>query len=325
MTRSVLIALAIVACLTGGCRINVGPDAPVNAPPAAAGEGSDPVDQITVASFDFTENRVVAEIYAQALEAWGYPTERALGLASRELLEPALEQGLVDLVPEYAGTALQFLTTDPKAASADPAVTHARLEEAFAARNIAVLDGAPAQNQNALVVERETADKYRLTAVSDLQAIAPQLVLGGPPECPSRPLCLVGFREVYGLHFERFVPLDVGGPLTVAALEGDEIDVAVLFTGDRPVIGRQLVFLADDLGLQPAENITPVVRQEVIDAHGPELRRRLDRVTRRLTTADLADLVRRVDVDREDPARLAAAWLRRTAVLPSPAQRTESG
>jgi osmoprotectant transport system substrate-binding protein len=325
MTRSALVALALVACLTVGCTINVGPDAPVNAPPAAADRGSDAADQITVASFDFTESRIVAEIYAQSLEAWGYPTERPLGAGSREILEPALEQGLVDLVPEYAGTALQFLIADPKAASADPAVTHARLEAAFAARNIAVLDAAPAQNQNALVVNRETADRYQLRAVSDLRPVAPQLVLGGPPECPSRPFCLLGFRETYGLRFERFLPLDVGGPLTVAALEGGEIDVAVLFTGDRPVIGWRLVFLTDDLGLQPAENITPVVRQDVIDAHGPDIRRRLDRVTRRLTTADLARLVRRVDVGGEDPARLAAAWLRRTAVIPPPTQRTESG
>jgi osmoprotectant transport system substrate-binding protein len=124
------------------------------------------------------------------------------------------------------------------------------------------------------------------------------------------------------LHFERFLPLDVGGPLTVAALEGGEIDVAVLFTGDRPVIGWRLVFLTDDLELQPAENITPVVRQDVIDAHGPDIQRRLNRVTRRLTTADLARLVRRVDVGGEDPARLAAAWLRRTAVTPPPTQRS---
>jgi osmoprotectant transport system substrate-binding protein len=172
-------------------------------------------------------------------------------------------------------------------------------------------------------VRRETADKFQLTAVSDLRALASRLVLGGPPECPSRPLCLLGFRDVYGLRFQRFIPLDVGGPLTLAALEGGEIDVAVLFTGDRPVTGRQLVFLTDDLALQPAENITPVVRQDVINAHGPELRRRLDHVTRRLTTADLARLVRRVDVDREDPAALAAAWLRRNDVLQQPAQQSE--
>ena len=316
MTRYVAVAFALVGCLASACT-------PVDAPPAVTGGESGPADQITVASFDFTENRVVAEIYAQSLEAWGYPTERALGLASRELLEPALEQGLVDLVPEYAGTALQFLTGDPTAASADPAITHDRLEAAFAARHIAVFDGAPAQNQNALVVRRETADKFQLTAVSDLRALASRLVLGGPPECPSRPLCLLGFRDVYGLRFQRFIPLDVGGPLTLAALEGGEIDVAVLFTGDRPVTGRQLVFLTDDLALQPAENITPVVRQDVINAHGPELRRRLDHVTRRLTTADLARLVRRVDVDREDPAALAAAWLRRNDVLQQPAQQSE--
>lgn len=288
----------------------------------------EPGGAITVASFDFTESRVVGEIYAQALAAWGYPVAPATGGAPRELIEPALEQGLVDLVPEYAGSALQFLVQrgrsaarvaepgsatrlsgDPMLPSADPDVTHRRLQEAFAERGVAVLDGAPAQNQNALAVLPETAARYGLSTVSDLRPVAPAMVLGGPPECPTRPLCMVGYANVYRLRFRRFAPLDVAGPLTLAALQSGEIDVAVLFTGDRSVVGGDVVFLADDRGLQPAENLTPVVRQDVLEAFGPELRRRLDRLTPLLTSADVARLVRAVDIDREDPARVAHRWL----------------
>ncbi|CAN5845872.1 ABC transporter substrate-binding protein [soil metagenome] len=305
--------VVVVACMTAACATG-DVDVVAAMPAPSRAKAVEPAGPITVASFDFTESRIVAEIYAQALETGGFPVERAPGVAAREVLGPALEQGLVDLIPEYAGTALAFLTGDPSAASPDVAVTHERLVDAYAGRNVAVLEGAEAQNQNALVVRRETAEQRGLAAISDLSSTAADMVLGGPPECPSRPLCLLGFRDVYGLQFERFVPLDVGGPLTIAALEGGEIDVAVLFTADRSNIGDRMTFLVDDQGLQPAENITPILRQDVLRAHGAGLGRRINEVTRRLTTADLADLVRRANVDREDPARLADAWLRQVGL-----------
>jgi len=311
VSRRALAALALAAVgMAAACGTSDVDVAQVMQAAPARAEAVEPAGPITVASFDFAESRIVAEIYAQALEAGGFAVERAPGVAAREVLAPALEQGLVDLIPEYAGTALAFLTGDPSAASADAAITHERLVDAYADRNVAVLEGAEAQNQNALVMRRESAERQGFATISDLSAAAPDMVLGGPPECPSRPLCLVGFRDVYGLRFERFVPLDVGGPVTIAALEGGEIDVAVLFSADRPNIGDQMTFLVDDQGLQPAENITPVLRQDVLRAHGADLERRINEVTRRLTTADLADLVRRANVDRQDPARLAGEWLR---------------
>lgn len=308
MRRQVVVALLVAVCLAGGCGASVRVGSSGRADVATRAT-PDPAGPITVASFDFTESRIVAEIYAQALESDGHEVERVLGVASRELVEPALEQGLVDLVPEYAGTALQFLTQDPRAPSADPTTTHERLRAAFDARGIVVLDAAPAQSQNALVVRRELAAANGLRTVSDLRPLASRLVLGGPPECPDRPLCLIGFRQVYGLRFGDFVPLDVGGPLTLAALEGGEIDVAVLFTGDASATRRDLTFLADDRGLQPAENITPVVRRDVLRAYGSALTARINAVSRRLTTSALSQLTRQADVDDTGPARLAAQWL----------------
>src|SRR4051794_14854516 len=196
---------------------------------------------VRVASFDFAESRVLAELYAQALERAGIPVVRHIGLASREEVEPALEQGMVDLVPEYTGTALTFLEAGGQPATSDAAATYSRLQSAFASRGVTALVPSPAADQNALAVTRATADRLHLSRVSDLSPVASSLVLGGPPECPQRQFCLPGLTSVYGLRFKSFRPLDTAGPLTVGALQGNEIDVAPLFTptarGDTAGVG----------------------------------------------------------------------------------------
>ncbi len=135
---------------------------------------------------------------------------------------------------------------------------------------------------NAFVVTKETAQRYALHDVSDLGTVAPRLILGGPPECPTRPFCLMGLEQTYGLAFDEFVPLDAGGPLTHAALDKGVIDVAVLFSTDPAI--DDLVELADDRGLQPAENVTPLVRRSVVARWGAPLVEVVDSVSRRLTT-----------------------------------------
>jgi osmoprotectant transport system substrate-binding protein len=265
---------------------------------------------ITIASFTFAESRILGEIFAQHLEDGGFPVERALSLASREIVEPALEQGAVDLVPEYAGAALEFLTRGKgDRPSSDTDATMGRLRDLFEDRGVTVLDPSDVQNRNTLVVTAATARRLDLQTVSDLREAAPDLVLGGPPECPERPLCLPGYERRYGLEFRDFVPLDVGGVATVGALEGGEIDVAVLFTTDAMLSDPSFVELIDDLGLQPAENIVPVVRSDIVDAYGDELVDRLEDVTRRLNLNDLRALNEAVEVEGRDPADVAEEWL----------------
>jgi osmoprotectant transport system substrate-binding protein len=145
--------------------------------------------------------------------------------------------------------------------------------------------------------------------VSDLQPVAGELVFGGPPECPERPLCLQGLEEVYGLQFAEFVPLDVAGPITIAALEGGEIDVALLFTTQGIIAANGWVSLEDDMGLNPAENVVPAIRSEVADAYGDELVALLDSYSEALNTEDLTEMNKRADLDQEDPALLAGEWL----------------
>lgn len=142
--------------------------------------------------------------------------------------------------------------------------------------------------------------------------IASQLTLGGPPECPERPFCIPGLRDVYGVDFGSFVPLDVGGPLTVEALDSGEIDVALLFSTSSVIGENGWVVLEDDQALQTAENITPVVRSDVLDSAISE---RLNAISAALTTENVTELNGRVEIDGEDPADVAADFLEENDLL----------
>ncbi|MCA1690780.1 MAG: hypothetical protein LC733_00750, partial [Actinobacteria bacterium] len=180
---------------------------------------------------------------------------------------------------------------------------------ALSFRGITTLDRAPAQNQNALAVTRTTARTYGLTRVSDLIPVAPRLSFGGPPECPERRFCLPGLMASYGLTFRTFLPLDAAGPLTVGALEGAEVDVALLFTTSPVVAVKDLLLLADDRQLQPAENVVPVVRNDVLARYGDRMRQAVNAVSAALTTDELVQLNKAVDLDGLGPVEVARAWL----------------
>lgn len=246
---------------------------------------------IRIASFDFAESQAVAQYYAAALREAGFNVSLLTGLGSREVVEPALEQDVVDFVPEYTGTALRFLTDVQLGRGADPAVVHERLQRAFAPRGVAVLAAAPAQDQNAVVVSARTARTFGLRQISDLIPISGGLTFGGPPECPRRPLCLLGLQATYGLRFEAFLPMP-SRDVTVAALESGEIEVGLLESSDPRLAGGELLLLDDDRGLQPPENIVPVVRKEIVDAYGPEFVRVVDAASARLTDERLIELNR---------------------------------
>ena len=282
---------------------------------AACGSGDDggtiEGPTITIGSANFSENALVAEIYAQALESEGYQIERKLNIGSREIYAPALESGELDLIPEYIGTMLTYLGGT---ASSDSAETHAALQVAWEPAGIDVLDYAPAQDKNGFVVTQATAAELGVTEVSDLAAYNGTLTLGGPPECPEREFCLKGLEDVYGLSFTEFRPLDAGGPITVAALEGDEIQVGLLFTTDGTIVAKDFVLLEDDKGLQPAENLAPAVRSEIIEAYGDKFAETLQQVSAALTTAELTALNKLVGIDGEDPETVAADWLKAIGV-----------
>ena len=278
--------------------------------PSAAGLASRPGTVITVGSFDFPESVLLAEIYGQALAADNFPVRILPDLGPRELVDSALMSGLVQLVPEYAGSALEFFSLGRLSATSDAEAANRALAGSVAGRGLVPASPAPAQDANAIVVTAATAARYGLRSIADLARLAPGLMFGGPPECPGRAYCLPGLKRVYGLRFKTFTPLDAGGPLTLQALEERDIGVALLFTTDPDIPARHLVVLADDRGLQPAENITPVVRRDVIARYGPNLLAALNTVSALLDTGTLRALDARVELAGQDPRLVAGRWLR---------------
>lgn len=295
--------VALVACtsvLTGACG---GSDQA--SPPATAIHD----DAITVASFDFPESATLAELYSQALESHGFTVERAFRLGQREFVAPALEQGIVEVVPEYAGTAARYMSIGTAEPTRDARSTHQELERALAGTDVVALAAAPAENANTFVVTVDTAEKYGLRSLSDLQPIDHLLRFGGPPECPTRPLCLAGLQSVYHLRFAEHIVVDAGGPLTHQALRTGDIDVGLLFTSDPAITENGLVELVDDLGLQPAESVTPLVHASVLDHFGDGVAEALDGVSTQLTTAELRSLNAATAADSADTQAVVAAWL----------------
>jgi osmoprotectant transport system substrate-binding protein len=263
-----------------------------------------------VGSFDFPESIVLAYLYGDVLAAHGYPVRVLPGLGPRELVDPALMTGLIQLVPEYTGSALQFVSLGRTDATPSVAATARALAAAMAARGVISGRPAAAQDGNAIVVTASTATRYGLRVISDLASVAPRLVFGGPAECPERPYCLPGLRQEYGLRFRAFAALDAGGPLTRQALESGDIGVALLFTTDPVIQARHLVILADNRGLQPAENIVPVLRRATADHYGTGLLAALNTVSARLTTPVLTALDAQVELDGLAPRMVAGRWLR---------------
>jgi osmoprotectant transport system substrate-binding protein len=281
--------------------------------------GRTPGTAVVVASFNFPESELVAAIYALVLMNAGIPARLRPGLGPRELVQPTLAEGVVDVVPEYLGSALASLEPAVGVAMSDPAVVRRELMRSLTRRQaqVQVLQPASAQDQNGLTVTRATAARLRLRRVSDLAPLAPGMVLGGMPECPQRPYCLPGLRRLYGLEFARFVPL-VSGQERIDALEQGMVDVVVTGTTDGRLESGDLVLLADDRRLQPTENIVPVVRTAAVTRYGARLTDALDAVSARLTTDDLVFLNWRVTVAGKNVLAEARAWLERQGILPEP-------
>ncbi len=281
-------------------------------PGGGGGEGGgEAPSSLTVGAVGFAENQIVAEMYAQVLENAGFEVERQLTLESREVVQPAIEGGDIDLAPEYLSSLLLFL--DPEAtASGDPDAVREQLAPLLEEQGQTLLESSTANDTNGLVVTQETADEFGLTTTSDLAPVAGDLVMGGPPECPERPFCLPGFEETYGIEFGDFNPLDVGGPLTVEALDNGEIDVALLFSTSSVIGANGWVLLEDDQNLQNVDTLTPVVRTDVLD---DEIEGLLNEVSATLTTEGITELNGRVEVDGEDPAAVATEHLEAEGLL----------
>ena len=200
-----------------------------------------------------------------------------------------------------------LLFVDPSAEASNTAGdVVAALRERLEPSGISVLMPSAAQDTNQFVANPETAERFGLTSMSSLVGVADQLTVGAPPECPQRPFCLAGLRRVYGLLFNDFVPLDVGGPQTIAALQNDEVQIALLFSTDPRIDANGFVRLVDDLRLQDAENITPVIRAEELNA---QVRHALVGVSVSLSSEDVTELVGEIVIEGRDIPSVAREFL----------------
>jgi len=294
---TIVLALALVAAACGG----------------SSSKSSSPTTQakesITIAAFNFSESAILANIYGKALQPKGYKVTFKPNLGTREVVQPALLKGEVDSYITYAATELTFLNIPGEAGQATPDVqqTVTRLRDAYAPKGVSVFDASSTIDANAFAVTKATADKDKLTKMSDLAPFASQMTLGGPPECPTRPFCQPGLEKTYGLKFKSFKPLDAGGPLSKNALANGDVDVALIFSSDGAVQARNFVILQDDKHLQNADNVVPILRTQKVN---DEIKNLWNSISTKLTTDDLVSMNKKADVDKEDPATLADQWLR---------------
>ncbi len=271
---------------------------------AACGSDSDDGPDIVVASFNFPESEILGEIYAQALESADYPVARQLNLGSRELIYPDLLGGDIDLLPEYLGSAL--MVWFEQEAPADVASGEAALAAAFADDGVRVLAPAPAENNQAFVVSSTFAAEHGVSDLSDLADLGP-LTFAGPPECEDRDTCHRGLVETYGLVDLEFQAIQEAAA-RLAALDAGDVDMILLFSTDAPLASDAYVVLTETQGMLPPENITPVVREEVLDVYGDDLQALLDGITARITTDGLQAMNARAS-EGASAAQIAADWL----------------
>jgi osmoprotectant transport system substrate-binding protein len=276
----------------------------------STGGGSKPT--IKVGSVGFDEARIVAEAYAQVLEHAGYTVNRdGIGLGARKVLLPALESGQIDLEPEYIGSGLAAgyggtPTGDPKA-------NQAALQAILNGKGggITVLDYTPAQDQNAFVVRKDTADTYKLAKMSDVAAIQAKLKFGLAKDCPTNPLCGAALKSAYGLDVSNATLLDACSTPMAQALAAKTIDVGELCSTQPDIIVNGFVLLADDKQTQPADNIAPLVRNDFLaKTDKAAFSKLLNDMSAKLDTPTLADLYKQVSVDKKDIATVVSAWLK---------------
>lgn len=265
--------------------------------------GSKDSNSVTVGSANFSENVLLANIYAAALSDAGFTATVKPNIGSREVVIPALKDGSIDLVPEYSGALLSYL--EPKSQVFSSEDVTAALKKALP-KDLAMLTASPAEDKDTLVVTKATADMHGLTAIGDLKPVASGMVLGGPPENKDRRAGVTGLKELYGLGFTEFKAVDLGGPLTVAGLKNGDLDVAFMFTTQSAIAENGFVALEDPEHMALAENIVPVLRADRTD---PKIEKALDRISAALTTEKLIEMNAKIEIEKQDPQKVARAFV----------------
>jgi osmoprotectant transport system substrate-binding protein len=269
---------------------------------------------LTIGSKNFTEQKILGEIYAQGLAAAGYDVKTELNLGDEKTALKALESGQIDAYPEYTGTALlSFFGVEADKLPDDEAKAYQQAKQGFAEKKLTALQPTPFTNSNEVAVTKETADKLGVQTISDLKPEAGDLTMYGTPECRQRLDCLLGLQEVYGIDFKKFVPVDIA--LRHEVLSKGQADVSIVFTTDPQNHREGFVLLEDDKGIFPPYNSTLVVRSEVVQEAGPDLEKVVTQVNEGLTDEAMQELNARVDLDKKTPEEVAGEYLSETGLV----------
>ncbi len=258
---------------------------------------------IVVGSQAYYSNEIIAEIYSQALEAGGFTVDRQFQIGQREVYLPDIEDGKIDVFPEYTGSLLQAL--DKTAVGGTSAETFDELQAALP-DSLRVLDQADASDQNSWTVTQDFASMYGLTDIASLTSVTEPITVGGNSELETRPYGPPALQEKYGIDIAGFVPVeDSGGPLTVKALVDGDIQLANIYTADPNIKTNNLVALSDPDGLFFPDNVAPVVSQKVDESAAAIL----NEVSAALTADTLVDLNSQSVNDQLSAEKIASAWL----------------
>jgi osmoprotectant transport system substrate-binding protein len=262
---------------------------------------------------DFTEMQIMASIYEQLLEDAGYTVDSQL-VSTRKVYLRDLQNGKIDIVPEYAGSITDELNLAANGPDAEQVSSNDIDETMTALRNLLEPDGltalepAKATDQNAFATTTEYAEENGLTTLSDLGALGEPITLAAAEDCSSRPDCAIGLEDVYGIQVAEVLPLGFGTPQTKDSVTSGESQLGLVGTSDGSLDQLGLQILEDDKGLQVSQNLVPVVSQEVVESN-PDVADTLNQLSSELTTEDLADMNAAVDLERQKPEDVARTFL----------------
>ncbi len=312
-----LVLTSAAACGSGSgggtSRIAAAPSASGAALPSSGGSGP-----VVIASANFPENQILAEVYRQALSRVGYQAT-VKSLTTRPVILKALASGDVQVEPDYVGSMAQYLNKEKTGSedlgvpTSDLAAVTAKVRELGKEKGLTVLDPSPAADQNAFAVTRAFSEENGVTKLSDLTAYKGPLVLGGTPECKTYGQCQPGLERVYGLTFTGFEQTDLGGTLSVTKLKNGKVQLGEFLSSDGNVKANDFVVLEDDKKLQAVDNVVPVLSGKA--ASDPLVKTVLDKVSAAMSTQDLIDLNASVSVDRKLPAQAATDFLTAKGLL----------
>ncbi|MCE6999277.1 ABC transporter substrate-binding protein [Saccharothrix sp. S26] len=288
-TLAVVVAAAALVVSACGSKEDLG----------GTGQDAGASGEVVVGSADFTENKILAEIYAGALKATGAKVTVKSGIGARELVVKALQDKSLGVVPEYTGNLLNYFDKTNTTTEAEEVYTALK---AKTPSGLEVLEKSEAEDKDVLVVTKATADGG-VKSIADLGS--GKYALGAAGEWAQR--WETKIKELYGVTFTEIKTTDTGGPITVDALKDGTVQVANLYTTSADIKANDFVELEDPKVMYPAQNIVPLLRSDAVDAKGKDA---LDKVSAALTTEKLAELVKRVDVDKETIANVAADFLK---------------